>query len=85
MTTRIATERAEGLRDELEEVRVTWREWTDRWGEFQTRLRYSGYNTFRLDAYQVGNGSDASGGQSPEGWLSEIESDLMGEPESDEE
>ena len=85
MTTRIDIDTAQELRDELEEVREAWREWTDRWEEFRQRLRLAGYNTYRLDAYQVGNGSDEGGGQSPEGWLSEIESDLMGEPESDEE
>jgi hypothetical protein len=51
MTTRIATERAEELRDELEEVREAWREWTDRWEEFGTSLRHAGYNTYRLDSY----------------------------------
>ena len=77
----IATDKAEYLRDELEEVRAAWQEWIDRWTEYQRVLRHAGYNTYRLDAYQVGVGSDEGGGQSMEGWLSEIESDLMAEPE----
>jgi hypothetical protein len=76
MTTRMDTETVEELRDELEEVRAAWREWTDRWEEFQASLRCAGYNTYRLDAYQVGTGSDEGGGQSIEGWLGEIETDL---------
>jgi hypothetical protein len=79
----IATDKASELRDELEEVRAAWQEWIDRWTEYQRTLRHAGYNTYRLDAYQVGVGSDEGGGQSMEGWLSEIESDLMAEPESD--
>ena len=79
----IATETAEELRDGLEEVREAWREWTDRWSEFQGTLSRSGYNTYRLDAYQVGVGSDEGGGQSMEGWLSEIESDLMAQPDEE--
>jgi len=81
----IATDKASELPDELEEVRAAWQEWTDRWAEYQRSLRHAGYSTYRLDAYQVGVGSDEGGGQSMEGWLSEIESDLMAEPESDEE
>jgi hypothetical protein len=85
MTTLIDSERANELRDELEEVREAWQNWTDRWTEFQRTLRHAGYNTYRLDAYHVGTGSDEGGGQSLDGWLSEIESDLMAEPESEEE
>jgi hypothetical protein len=81
MTTRITTDKASELRDELEEVRAAWQEWIDRWTEFQRTLRHAGYNTYRLDAYQVGIGSDEGGGQSLEGWLDEIESDLMAEPD----
>ena len=81
----IATDKANELRDELEEVRAAWQEWMDRWTEYQRTLRHAGYNTYRLDAYQVGVGSDEGGGQSMEGWLSEIEAALMAEPESDEE
>jgi hypothetical protein len=79
----IATDKALELRDELEEVRAAWQEWIDRWTQFQHTLRHAGYNTYRLDAYQVGVGSDEGGGQSMEGWLSEIESDLMAEPEEE--
>ena len=79
----ITTDRANELRDELEEVRAAWQEWIETWSAFGRTLRHSGYNTYRLDAYQVGVGSDEGGGQSMEGWLSEIESDLMAEPESD--
>ena len=75
----IAPDKANELRDELEEVRAAWQEWTDRWTEYQRTLRHAGYNTFRLDAYQVGVGSDEGGGQSMVGWLDEIEADLMGE------
>ncbi len=79
----IATDKASELRDELEEVRAAWQEWTDLWTEYQRTLRHAGYNTYRLDAYQVGVGSDEGGGQSMEGWLSEIESDLMAEPDEE--
>lgn len=72
-------EKASALRDELEDVREAWREWTEQWEAFQRTLRHGGYNTDRLDAYGVGTGSDEGGGQSMEGWLSEIETDLMGE------
>ena len=72
-------EKASELRDELEDVREAWREWTAQWEAFQRTLRHGGYNTYRLDAYGVGTGSDEGGGQSMEGWLSEIESDLMAE------
>jgi hypothetical protein len=75
----IATDKANELRDELEEVRAAWQEWTDRWTEYQRTLRHAGYNTYRLDAYQVGVGSDEGGGQSMEGWLDEIEVDLARE------
>jgi len=75
----ITTDKANELRDELEEVRAAWQEWMDRWSEFQGSLQRAGYDTCRLDAYQVGTGSDEGGGQSMEGWLSEIESDLIGE------
>jgi hypothetical protein len=85
MTTLIDSDRANELRDELEEVRAVWQEWIDRWTEFQRTLRHAGYNTYRLDAYQVGTGSDEGGCQSLDGWLDEIESDLMAEPESEEE
>lgn len=80
----ITTEPASELRDGLEEVRAAPQEWTDRWTEYQSSLRHAGYDTCRLDAYRVGTGSDEGGGQSMEGWLSEIESDLMAEPETDE-
>jgi hypothetical protein len=79
MTTKIDTTRAEELRDELEEVREAWREWTDRWEEFQQTLRQAGYSTYRVDAYNVGTGFDEGGGQSLEGWLGEIETNLMAE------
>jgi hypothetical protein len=79
----IATDKASELRDELEEVRAAWQEWTDLWTEYQRTLRHAGYNTYRLDAYQVGVGSDEGGGQSMEGWLDEIESDLMAEPDEE--
>jgi hypothetical protein len=79
MTIRMDTETAEELRDELEEVREAWREWTDRWEEFQTSLRQAGYKRDRLDAYRVGTGSDEGGGQSLAGWLDEIETNLIAE------
>jgi hypothetical protein len=79
----IATDRANELRDELEEVRAAWQEWTDRWTGYKRTLRHAGYNTYRLDAYRVGVGSDEGGGQSMEGWLDEIESDLMVEPDGE--
>ena len=77
----IATDKANELRNELEEVRGAWADWVDRWTQYQQTLRHAGYNTFRLDAYQVGTGSDEGGGQSMVGWLDEIEADLMGEAE----
>jgi hypothetical protein len=80
----IATDKALELRDELEEVRAAWQEWMDRWTEYQRTLRHAGYNTCRLDAYQVGVGSDEGGGQSMEGWLDEIEADLMAKSDSEE-
>jgi hypothetical protein len=75
----MTTEKASELRDELEDVREAWREWTEQWAAFGRTLRAGGYNTYRLDAYKVGTGSDEGGGQSMEGWLAEIETDLMGE------
>ncbi len=75
----MTTDKASALRDELEDVREAWREWIEQWAGFQRTLRHGGYNTCRLDAYGVGAGSDEGGGQSMEGWLSEIESDLMAE------
>jgi hypothetical protein len=75
----MTTDKASELRDELEDVREAWREWTEKWQVFGRTLRHAGYNTYRLDAYQVGTGFDEGGGQSMEGWLTEIESDLMGE------
>ena len=83
MTTRMDIAKALEFRDELEEVRAAWQSWIDRWTEYQRTLRHAGYNTYRLDAYQVGVGSDEGGGQSMEGWLSEIESDLMVEPDGE--
>jgi hypothetical protein len=67
---------AQEVRDELDEVREAWRTWTDRWSEFQSTLSRAGYDTCRLDAYQVGVGRDEGGGQSLEGWLDEIDTDL---------
>ena len=78
MTTQMTTDQANELRDELEMTRVAWSDWLERWEDFRRRLHHGGYNTYRLDAYQVGSGSDEGGGQSMEGWLDEIESDLMG-------
>jgi hypothetical protein len=75
----ITTDKANELRDELEDVREAWREWTEKWEAFQRTLRQGGYNTYRLDAYRVGSGSDEGGGRSMEGWLAEIETDLIGE------
>jgi hypothetical protein len=75
----ITADKANELRNELEEVRGEWADWIERWTEYQRTLRHAGYNTFRLDAYQVGVGSDEGGGQSMVGWLDEIEADLMGE------
>ena len=54
----IIPDKALELRDELEEVRAAWQEWTDRWTQYQSTLRHAGYNTYRLDAYQVGMGTD---------------------------
>jgi hypothetical protein len=45
----IATDKAEYLRDELEEVRAAWQAWIERWTEYQRVLRHAGYNTYRLD------------------------------------
>ena len=44
----ITTDKANELRDELEEVRAAWQEWTARWTEYQRTLRHAGYNTYRL-------------------------------------
>jgi hypothetical protein len=82
MTTGMTTDKANELRDELEDVRQAWGEWLETWQGFQRTLRHAGYNTYRIDAYQVGTGSDEGGGQSIEGWLAEIEADLMGESEA---
>jgi hypothetical protein len=79
MTTRIDVDTAQELRDGLEEVREAWQQWTDRWTEYQRTLRHAGYNTYRLDAYQVGIGRDEGGGQSLEGWLDEIDTNLARE------
>jgi hypothetical protein len=73
----MTTDQANLLRDELEEARAAWSEWGERWAAFQQTLRRARYNTYRLDAYQVGTGSDEGGGQSMEGWLDEIENDLL--------
>jgi hypothetical protein len=81
MTSGMTTDQASALRDELEDVRDAYREWTESWESFQRTLRHAGYNTYRLDADQVGMGTDEGGGQSMEGWLAEIEADLMDEPE----
>ena len=78
MTTE-TTQPTVGLREELEDVREAWREWTEQWEAFQRTLRHGGYNTYRLDAYKVGAGFDEGGGKSMEGWLDEIEADLTGE------
>ena len=75
----MTTEKAGELREELDDVREAWRAWTEQWAGFGRTLRLGGYNTDRLDAYRVGAGSDEGGGQSMEGWLSEIETDLSGE------
>jgi len=75
----MTSETAGELRDELDDVREAWREWTEQWAAFGRLLRAGGYNTDRLDAYRVGTGFDEGGGQSMEGWLSEIETDLSGE------
>ncbi len=69
-------QRADERRDALEDVREAWREWSETWQAFQRTLRHAGYNTYRLDAYLVGTGSDEGGGQSMEGWLDEIGADL---------
>ena len=79
MAMQMTIDQANVLRDQLEDVREAWREWTEQWEAFQRTLRHGGYNTYRLDAYGVGTGSDEGGGQSMEGWLTEIETDLMGE------
>jgi len=65
----MTTEKASELRDELEDVREAWREWTEQWAAFGRTLRAGGYNTDRLDAYKVATGCDEGGGQSMEGWL----------------
>jgi hypothetical protein len=73
----MTTDQTNALRDELEDVREAWSRWTDVWQAYQRTLRAAGYSTARLEAYQVGMGTDEGGGQSMEGWLAEIESDLM--------
>ena len=83
MTTRMTTDQANALRDELEDVRGAYSEWIEKWSAFGRTLRHGGYNTYRLDAYQVGSGSDEGGGQSMKGWLDEIEHDLMGGDDDD--
>jgi len=75
----MTAEKASELRDELEDVREAWREWTEKWEAFRRTLLAGGYDTSRLDAYKVGTGFDEGGGQSMEGWLTEIETDLMDE------
>ena len=75
----MTAQKASELREELEDVRGAYSEWIEKWEAFQRTLRHGGYNTYRLDAYKVGMGTDEGGGQSMEGWLSEIENDLMGE------
>ena len=79
MTTGMDVDTAQELREQLDEVREAWREWSDRWEEFGTRLRHAGYSTYRLDAYRVGTGFDEGGGQSMEGWLEEVDTDLAKE------
>ena len=78
MTRTMTTDQANELRDELEMTRVAWSDWLERWEDFRRRLQKAGYPLLRLDAYRVGTGFDEGGGQSMEGWLDEIESDLMG-------
>ena len=79
MAMQMTIDQANVLRDELEDVRGAYSEWIEKWEAFQRTLRHGGYNANRLDAYQVGMGTDEGGGQSMEGWLTEIENDLMGE------
>jgi hypothetical protein len=76
MTTQMDIDTAQELRDELDEVREAWQSWMDHWSEFQGSLQRAGYDTCRLEAYQVGIGRDEGGGQSLEGWLDEIDTDL---------
>ena len=71
------------LSNELEAVRETWGEWIDQWETFKNHLRHAGYNTYRLDAYQVGTGFDEGGRQSMEGWLHEVQGDLMGKAQEE--
>jgi hypothetical protein len=78
----VTTDQANDLRDELEMTRVAWSDWLERWEDFRRRLRHAGYPMARIEAYQPGMGSDEGGGQSMEGWLDEIEDDLM--PSDDE-
>jgi hypothetical protein len=73
----MTSDQANALRDELEDVRAAYSEWIETWTAFGRTLRRGGYNTYRLDAYQVGMGTDEGMGQSMEGWFAEIESDLM--------
>lgn len=83
MTTLTSPDLAPELLAELDDVRDAWVEWTEQWEAFKESLRRSGYNTYRLEAYRVGTGSDEGGGQSMLGWLDEIETDLN-EPETEE-
>jgi len=76
MTTLTNPDLATELLDELDDVRHAWREWTEKWASFERALRRAGYDTDRLEAYQVGTGSDEGAGQSMVGWLDEIETDL---------
>ena len=76
MTTLTNPDLASELLDELDDVRDAWGEWTEKWTSFGRALRRAGYDTSRLDAYQVGLGSDEGGGRSMVGWLDEIETDL---------
>jgi hypothetical protein len=78
MLTEMTAERTNELREELDEVREAWLDWLVSWEDFRRRLRHAGYPMARLETYQPGMGSDEGGGQSMEGWLDEIEHDLMG-------
>ena len=77
MAMQMTIDQANVLRDELEDVRGAYSEWIEKWEAFGRTLRHGGYNTYRLDAYKVGMGTEEGGGQSMEGWLDEIEADLM--------
>ena len=71
-------DQASDLLTELDDVRDAWAEWIEKWAAFGRALRGARYDTYRLDAYKVGLGTDEGGGQSMIGWLDEIEADLMG-------